>query len=230
MSKETSLFIILCNQTQMISLIQGFLGKDRISYEVFPSIKEWRLSEDKKPINGIFIDLKNLMTSELEDRSWFQQIEAAFPLFVMMPLKQESALKLAHKNDIYDTEDSIRKILKATISDSEPRNYREYIRYDRYHRVSLIRESDKQVIPAFVSNISVGGVFATANCFDFPLGVNEEVTIKFLDLNGIPSIHGSVRYIRGWEQSKLQPPGVGIQVHEKDLISLNQILYLRVGN
>jgi hypothetical protein len=228
-NKEIAHFVVICGNVDLNYLVQQFFERNSLSYEIYSSLKDWRMSASKDRLTGVFIDFKNLMSSEQESRDWFHHIESVFPVMILMPSKASVSLKVTHKNELFESDESILGLLKKTIEAHHPRSYREHVRYDRYHRVMLRRKSDQQEMPAFISNISVGGVFVVVNCMDKTLSTQQELSILFLDLKGTPRINGNVRFIRHWDEAQKQSPGLGIQIDEKDLITLNQILYYRLN-
>ncbi len=229
-STEDKTIVYISNIDSYTQNLKELMASSGFSLDIFPSFGAWRSQESLKKICGIVVDFKTLMTTDPDNRSWFEQIRTVFPVLTIFPAKSELGFRVTFSDRGMELLEEIKEYCESVFGGFHPTAVRRHVRYDRYLRVVVQCLKRPEVNQrAFTLNISMGGLYVVLNDGESFYSAEDRIKIQFLDIfeegASVPvEVIGTIRFIRSWENARNSQPGIGFMAEDQYLHLLKAIV------
>lgn len=203
-------FVYIGPENNQQELLFGALKQSPFPILKYDSVAQWRGEILSIKYLCVFIDLKTIMSTQGEDRAWFNQIEESLQIF-RLHMIPNGEVKIFSLNTSYVGVVEIQKAMQELFSHFRGKGIRKFQRVNKYMRVVLESLTTKKTYNCYTLDISEGGAFISGFGPQPSFFSGEKVKIDFIDVNSKPYLIADIKFLISWKDTPKRAPGIGIQ-------------------
>jgi Tfp pilus assembly protein PilZ len=212
--KKKNIVLVVDNEERQKLYNAPLSNYQNVSIEFFKSAREFRdCISPKKNYSGFIIDLRTLIKSKPEDKSFLYELMESFPVMHISHSQDKKTIKGNIGNTSYNDKKLFDYFLNDLCPRFSPRGMRTFKRKKLYLNVYLALSPDAReddLIKANTGDISEGGCFIITTQ-SITKDKSRDIYVIIKELTDPSPIACSVKWVLPWGQATRHLPGVGVE-------------------